>query len=67
MLAVASEDNYRLKINLDAQLVIQPDTVSHSFEIDDFQKDCMLKGIDEIGWTLQFESQIADYEAQSGI
>ena len=67
MLAATSEDDYRLRINLEAQLVIRPDGVSCSFEIDDFQKNCMLKGIDEIGWTLQFESQIADYEAQSRI
>ncbi|MEC8841798.1 MAG: 3-isopropylmalate dehydratase small subunit [Candidatus Poribacteria bacterium] len=67
MLAATFEDDYRLRINLEAQLVIRPDGVSCSFEIDDFQKNCMLKGIDEIGWTLQFESQIADYEAQSRI
>ena len=67
MLASTSEDGYRLKIDLEAQLVIRPDNVSYSFEIDNFQKNCMLKGIDEIGWTLQFESQIADYEAKSGI
>ena len=29
------------------------------------EKYCMLNGLDEIGWTLQFESLIGQYETKS--
>lgn len=34
-----------------------------SFEIDAFNKECLLKGLDQVGWTLQFASKIDDFEA----
>jgi 3-isopropylmalate dehydratase small subunit len=35
------------------------------FEIDGYRKKALLEGIDEIGNTLQFESQITDYEKKN--
>jgi len=35
---------------------------SYSFKIDAFNKECLLKGLDGIGWTLQFEDKITSYE-----
>jgi len=35
---------------------------SYSFQIDAFNKECLLKGLDGIGWTLQFQEKITDYE-----
>ena len=35
---------------------------SYKFEIDPFSKNCLLKGLDQIGWTLQFEDKIDNYE-----
>jgi len=34
----------------------------YSFEINPFAKECLLKGLDPIGWTLQFEEKIKQYE-----
>jgi 3-isopropylmalate/(R)-2-methylmalate dehydratase small subunit len=34
-----------------------------SFELDDFSRDCLLEGLDEIALTLREESAIAAYEA----
>lgn len=58
------QEGYTLTIDLKTQNVIQPDGVVHPFEIGDFQKQCLLNGLDEIGWTLQFESSIAEYESR---
>jgi 3-isopropylmalate/(R)-2-methylmalate dehydratase small subunit len=58
------QEGYTLTIDLETQNVIQPDGVVHPFEIGDFQKQCLLNGLDEIGWTLQFESSIAEYESR---
>jgi 3-isopropylmalate/(R)-2-methylmalate dehydratase small subunit len=34
----------------------------YSFAIDAFNKECLLKGLDAIGWTMQFEDKIAAHE-----
>jgi len=54
---------YTLQVSLPDQLVRTPSGATHPFQIDPFQKDCLLRGLDPIGWTLQFEPQIAAYEA----
>ena len=48
--------------DLEKQLVIEPDGSSSGFEVDSFRKTFLLKGLDEIGWTLQYETDIAKYE-----
>ena len=35
---------------------------TYSFQIDAFNKECLLKGLDGIGWTLQFNDKIDSYE-----
>lgn len=32
------------------------------FEINPFAKECLLKGLDQIGWTLQFDQKIKQFE-----
>ena len=55
-------EGYRLTIDLVAQKVIRPCGESFDFEIDDFRKDCLIKGLDEIGLTLQSADAIKEYE-----
>jgi 3-isopropylmalate/(R)-2-methylmalate dehydratase small subunit len=55
---------YRLTVNLPEQVVITPKGKRHGFEVDAFQKDCLLRGLDSIGWTLQFEDLIAAFESR---
>ncbi len=35
---------------------------TYSFKIDAFNKECLLKGLDSIGWTMQFQDKITAYE-----
>ena len=63
---IEAQEGYRLMVDLEAQQVIQPDGTSHAFEIGDFEKYCLLNGLDEIGWTLQFDEQISTYEGRIG-
>jgi 3-isopropylmalate/(R)-2-methylmalate dehydratase small subunit len=35
---------------------------AYSFQIDAFNKECLLKGMDSIGWTMQFSDKIDSYE-----
>ena len=63
---IEAQEGYRLMIDLEAQQVVQPDGTAHSFKIGDFEKYCLLNGLDEIGWTLQFGEQISAYEGRIG-
>ncbi len=41
---------------------IKAGSKSYSFEISAFNKECLIKGLDGIGWTLQFNDKIGAYE-----
>ena len=49
-------------IDLAYQTVIWPEGHETHFPIDSFSKSCLLKGVDELGFILGFEKQIADFE-----
>jgi 3-isopropylmalate dehydratase small subunit len=53
---------YRLVVDLPAQTVTTPSGESMHFDIDPFRKDCLLKGLDDIGLTLQHLDDITAYE-----
>ncbi len=53
---------FQLTVNLPKQTVSDPDGKTYSFEMDSFRKEFLLKGLDDIGWTLQYERDIAEYE-----
>ncbi len=59
---VAAQPGYQLTIDLAAQTVTTPAGASFRFNIDPFGKECLLKGLDEIGLTLQHEAEITAYE-----
>ena len=63
---IEAQEGYRLMIDLEAQRVVEPDGAAHPFEIGDFEKYCLLNGLDEIGWTLQFDERISAYEGRIG-
>ena len=57
-----ADEGYQLTIDLVQQKVVCPNGESFGFEIDQFRKDCLIKGLDEIGLTLQSTQAIKDYE-----
>ena len=59
---VAAQPGYQLTVDLAAQTVTTPAGASFRFNIDPFGKECLLKGLDEIGLTLQHEADITAYE-----
>ncbi len=56
-------EGYRLNIDLEAQTITTPAGQVTSFEVDEFRKHCLLKGLDDIGLTLQKRDAIEQYEA----
>ncbi len=59
---VLSTEGYRLTVDLGHQTVTTPNGTMYRFEIDPFRKDCLYRGLDSIGLTLQHESAITAYE-----
>jgi 3-isopropylmalate/(R)-2-methylmalate dehydratase small subunit len=55
-------DGATITVDLEAQQVIAPNGERYDFHIDTFQRECLLKGLDSIGWTLQHIDQIKEYE-----
>ena len=53
-----------ITVDLEAQTVTAPDGTRHHFDVDAFRKEMLLSGRDEIGLTLGYESQIAEFEAR---
>ena len=53
-----------VKIDLASQTVTLPGGHTVEFPIDPFAKECMLNGIDELGYMLSQEEAIAAYEAK---
>ena len=54
--------NYKLTVDLEKKEVRDEKDFSTHFAIDDFKRKFLLEGLDDIGLTLQHESQIAAYE-----
>jgi 3-isopropylmalate/(R)-2-methylmalate dehydratase small subunit len=53
----------QVTIDLEAQTTTLPDGSSHKFPLDPFARHCLLNGVDEMGFLLEQESAIANYEA----
>lgn len=53
---------YTLTIDLEEQTVSDNSGVIARFAIDEFRRQCLLNGLDDIGLTLRYGSGIADFE-----
>ena len=58
------EQGYQLTVDLTEQTVVTAGGRSYGFEIDEFRKQCLLQGLDEIGLTLKQAPAIKRYEEQ---
>jgi 3-isopropylmalate/(R)-2-methylmalate dehydratase small subunit len=59
-----SDPDAKVKVNLEDQKVILPDGGAIEFPIDGFSKQCLLEGVDELGYILSQEAAIAAYETR---
>ena len=56
------DDEFSLKIDLDNQIISGSDMEDLPFYIDPYRKKALLKGLDEIGQTLEDIDLISDFE-----
>ena len=57
-----AENGKEIEVDLENQIIFAEDTEIASFEIDPFQKKCILQGLDEIGLSLTHEEEIKAFE-----
>jgi 3-isopropylmalate/(R)-2-methylmalate dehydratase small subunit len=63
----AKHPGYRLTVDLEKREIRDEFGLKLPFEVDDFRRHCLLNGLDDIGLTLEHESEIAAYEKARGI
>jgi 3-isopropylmalate/(R)-2-methylmalate dehydratase small subunit len=56
-------DNYQLTVDLERQVIEDGEGNSLTFKVGEFQRYCLLEGLDDIGLTLRHEQDIRAYEA----
>jgi 3-isopropylmalate/(R)-2-methylmalate dehydratase small subunit len=61
---VAAFPGYALTIDLERQVVAQPDGRELAFEIEPFRKYCLLGGYDDVALTLRHAEKIRSFEAE---
>ncbi|HEV2764524.1 MAG TPA: 3-isopropylmalate dehydratase small subunit [Pyrinomonadaceae bacterium] len=57
-------EGYELTVDLERRRVSDAYGLSVEFELDDFRRQCLLEGLDDIGLTLRHEADIAAYESR---
>jgi 3-isopropylmalate/(R)-2-methylmalate dehydratase small subunit len=58
----AENEGYRLTVDLEQRIVTDDKGLRYSFTIDPFRRECLLKGLDDIGLTLVHQDEIAAFE-----
>lgn len=64
-LAVEDPD-LQLEVDLESQTLTLPDGRKVEFPIDQFSKECLLNGVDELGYLVRQEDAIAQFERANG-
>ena len=59
--------NATFTVDLDTQLVTDPNGGTFKFEVDAFQKHCLFNGLDDIGLTLDKAADIDKFEENRGV
>ena len=56
--------NATLTVDLENQVIQGPDGGEIKFEVDEFKRQCLLNGLDDIGLTMQVNAKIDNFEDQ---
>ena len=51
-------------VDLEAQTLTLPDGQAVNFQIDPFARTCLLQGVDELGYLLNLDDRITEFEKQ---
>ena len=57
--------NSIIEVDLEVQTISSSDGAVFTFDVDPFKKHCLLNGLDDIGLTMEKETEITAYEAKA--
>jgi 3-isopropylmalate/(R)-2-methylmalate dehydratase small subunit len=60
-----ANEGYRVTVDLVQQMITDDRGLQSSFTVDPFRRECLLKGLDDIGLTLVHEPEIAAFETKN--
>lgn len=60
--AIEPQEGAQLTVDLEAEQITTAQGKAYAFAVDPFARQRLLKGLDDIGWTLQYENHITTYE-----
>ena len=60
----AGNIGYEVTVDLQRQWVTDDSGLRYSFDVDPFRRECLLRGLDDIGLTLQHEDKIGEHESR---
>jgi len=60
-----ANEGYKVTVDLEQQIVTDDRGLRYSFTVDPFRRECLLKGLDDIGLTLVHEAEIAAFERKN--
>jgi 3-isopropylmalate/(R)-2-methylmalate dehydratase small subunit len=58
----AAKEGYSVTVDLEQQIVTDDQGLRYPFTVDPFRRDCLLRGLDDIGLTLVHEADITAFE-----
>ena len=58
---------YKLTVDLETRRISDAYGLDIAFEIDDFRRDCLMNGWDDVALTLRYEDKISEYEKAHGV
>ncbi len=64
LLSKAKAQGYKLTVDLVNQTITDSEGLSIPFNVDPFRRNSLLKGLDDIGLSLQYEDEITAYESR---
>jgi 3-isopropylmalate/(R)-2-methylmalate dehydratase small subunit len=64
---VKRKPGYEMTVDLETCTAGDAQHLGFGFEVDAFKRECLLRGLDEIGLTLENEARIGDYEARRSV
>ncbi|HXX46109.1 MAG TPA: 3-isopropylmalate dehydratase small subunit [Candidatus Acidoferrales bacterium] len=57
-----ANEGYKVTVDLEQQIVTDDKGLRYSFTVDPFRRECLRKGLDDIGLTLVHETEISAFE-----
>jgi 3-isopropylmalate/(R)-2-methylmalate dehydratase small subunit len=63
----AAQPGYQLTVDLQSCRITDDAGLDLPFEVQEFRRNCLLHGLDDIGLTLKLADKISDYEARRGM